>query len=328
MTEAGHIPEDVLERYALGTLDDEKRREADAHAADCPLCRDALRHEAMIAAGVRMAGRADLAGSLGRRIAALDRSRRRWRMLAAAAVVAVITGSGLIVALLEGWGSGAPPPVAGARTITPGPARRDEVQTAPGLSAANAPSPPPGTSGAPHAVKSLADAERATAEHEEKPAGDQLRLPAAALPAEGEGYWSEGVIEETRGEATALQESGAARAQGAPALKKEVPELKGSVSKDALAGDRQEFRIRQEPASALPGAKQRQAGESTVPARVQERGKTTTLTLYLDTLVNERELQGASVRQAGGDTVIVELGKRKILYRLGTPQGAPQQKSP
>ena len=102
MTDGAHISDEVMERYALGTLDPEDRRDVDAHVALCHDCGEALRRELVIARGVRMAGREDLKRSLGRRVAALDRPRRRWRVMAAAASLALLVGSGLYVAWIEG----------------------------------------------------------------------------------------------------------------------------------------------------------------------------------------------------------------------------------
>ena len=327
MTESTHIAEETLERYALGTLGTEERARVEAHAAGCGACREALRRESVIAAGIRMAGREEMKRSLGRRIAALERPRRRWRVMAAVASLALIVGSGLYIAWLEERAPAiAPPsPAAGNQISPPAAPRRDESPAEGRVQAENAPTAPPATSGAPRAVKSLPVSPSAPPENER--AEEQVKRMAAAYQARG--FWTEGVIEEAPSSETGMVESGAARAQGAAAFKKEAQELKADVAKDALAGAPQEYRLRQEPASALPpgmGAKQRQAEHRVVHARVEERGSRTTMTLYLDTLVDDAELKGATVRQAGSDSVIVELGKRKILYRIPGSAPAQQQK--
>jgi len=326
MTDGAHISDEVMERYALGTLDPEDRRDVDAHVALCHDCGEALRRELVIARGVRMAGREDLKRSLGRRVAALDRPRRRWRVMAAAASLALLVGSGLYVAWIEGRAPRLTPPSPAdqARTQAGEATRRDESAHVGELSAENAPSAAPALSAVPRKVKSSDAAPVPAAGIESERA-----RPAAALRNEEPGYWSEGVVEAANSNALALDESAGARAQSAGAFKKESDLLKGDVAKDALAGARQEFRLRQKPASTLPeflGAKQQQSQRALVPARVEERGTTTTMTLYLDSLVGEAELKGAKVRQAGGDTVVVEIGGKKILYRLTGGAAAGQQR--
>ena len=328
MTESTHIAEETLERYALGTLGTEERARVEAHAAGCAACREALRRESVIAAGIRMAGREEMKRSLARRIAARERPRRRWRVMAAAASLALLVGSGLYIAWLDGRAPAiAPPsPVAGNQVSPPAALRRDESLAEGGVHAEHVPpAAAPAGSGAPRVVKSLALPQNAPSENER--AEEQVKRMAAAYQARG--FWTEGVVEEAPSNETGMVESGAARAQGAAAFKKEAQELKADAAKDALAGARQEYRLRQEPASALPagmGAKQRQAEPRVVHARVVERGSTTTMTLYLDTLVDDAELKGATVRQAGSDSVIVELGRRKILYRIPGSAPAQQQK--
>jgi len=327
MTDSAHIAEETLERYALGTLGDEERRSVDEHAAGCAPCREALRREALLAAGVRMAGRADLKRSLGRRIAALDRPRRAWRALAVAASLAIVIGGGLYVAWLEerGPAGAVPAPVAGNVTAPTGSARRDEAPQSERSITASAPSHGTNVSGGRPAVKSAHQPEDAEFGKPREITADKVR-PLASAHNEESGYWTEGVVEEAPSNAPGLEESGAARAQSAGAFKKEALELKGNVSKDDIAGERQGFLLRQQPAGLLPaeaGAKQRQHDGARVPAHVEQRGATTTMTLYLDTLVDEGVLRDASVRQAGRDSVIVEIGKRKILYRL--PGGAAGQ---
>ena len=353
MTDGAHISDELMERYALGTLDAEDRDEVDAHVSVCTACGEALRRELVIARGVRMAGREELKRSIGRRIAALERPRRRWRIMAAAASLALVVGSGLYVAWIEGRGPRLAPPSPVDQTRTPAgeAARRDVSAPAGQQSADNAPPAAPAVSGVPHNVKSRAAAPAPAGEAARRdvsaPAGqqsadnalvaapapaagiDRERARAAAAPRNEEpGYWSEGVVEATTSNALTLDESGGARAQSAGAFKKEADVLKADAAKDARAGPRQEFRLRQKPASTLPesfGVEQRQSQRALVPARVEERGTTTTMTLYLDSLVDDAELKGAKVRQAGGDTVVVEIGGKKILYRLGGGAASSQQ---
>jgi hypothetical protein len=60
-----------------------------------------------------------------------------------------------------------------------------------------------------------------------------------------------------------------------------------------------------------------------IPTRVEKNGQRTTLTMYLDSLVDENDLQRAQVDALRDDSVVVTLGGKKILYRF--PHGGETQ---
>ena len=97
--------------------------------------------------------------------------------------------------------------------------------------------------------------------------------------------------------------------------------------KDADSRVQGEYLIRQQPASTLPGDQERSGrNQYRVPTRVDQRGSTTTLTMYLDSLVDEKDLRSAIVESARDDSVVVTLGGKKILYRFPPGQTAQQKR--
>jgi hypothetical protein len=96
-TEHDHLPQDLLEEAARGHLPADLLAAIDTHCAVCGPCRDAYREERRIAQGARSWARAALKQRLASTVAA-DRSRAiPWpRILAAAAVILVLAGTGLV----------------------------------------------------------------------------------------------------------------------------------------------------------------------------------------------------------------------------------------
>ena len=150
---------------------------------------------------------------------------------------------------------------------------------------------------------------------------------AAGAPA-GE-FWSDGVVE--RGEAArdggglpgavSSQEKSAVNLNSST-LKKEEAHLK-----DALSRPQGRYLVRQQPASALPSDRERSGrDQQRVPTRVDQRGSTTTMTMYLDSLVDDGDLKKAQVEAVRDDSVVVTLGGRKILYRFAPGQAVQQQR--
>jgi hypothetical protein len=333
--------EELLSRYALGRLDDADREKVDRHTARCGTCMEALRREMLMAAGVRRLGREDLKAELKRRVAAETRPAGWLRIVSAAAAIGIVAGLGVYYAWFTGGGTlpprpGAPPPLAG-RTESRGqeegnaPAR-DLADNVKGDKTLESPS----SSGHIQAdQKGLASPAHRNAENERRsaPTGGGIAAsetasgaPAAAPAGE---FWSDGIVE--RGEAArdAAAPRGAVTSQEKSAvlfkgkvLKKEEDRLK-----DALPRPQGQYLVRQQPASALPADRERYGrDQQRVPTRVDQRGSTTTMTMYLDSLVDERDLKKARVEAVSDDSVVVTLGGKKILYRFAPGQAAQQQR--
>jgi len=345
--------EEILSRYVLGRLDGNERAVIDNHAAVCDTCREALRREMELAAGVRRLGRENLKKELRRRIAEDSSPGLRVRALSAAAAVCIVAGLGVYYAFFRRaeilpQDAGRAPALANrtesfAQGRADEPASRIDQKTAPEKSAETL----RGAgiqSGAKMKQSALpGEQDRAGGAKRESPAAD-ITAPAHAsgdISSEPSGeFWSEGIVESpgaVSGAAPApsgfaAQKKDLAPPAGNPArvddrLMKEEQKAQADETdhlKGAYRRSRGEYLIRQKPASTLPSER---AGrdQSRVPTRVDQRGNRTTMTMYLDSLVDEKDLQNAQVDAASGDSVVVTVGGKKILYRFPSGQAAEQR---
>jgi anti-sigma factor RsiW len=335
--------EEILSRYALGRLDGAEREKVDRHIAGCPACMEALRREMRIAAGVRRLGRENLKERL--RVAAGPHLSRWPRILSVAAAVTAVAGLGAYYAWFNGGEtlpprSGESPPLAG-RTESPGqdegnaPAREpaDKVK---GDRTVGSPAQSSGhlqanrNELASPASRDAENGRRGTAGAGDIAASEAARGMPSTEPAGA--FWSDGVVQ--RGKA-ALDAAAPRPEKGAVLSQEKSAVLSKSTArkeeegrlKDALPPPRAHYLLRQQPASALPADRERSGKEQqNVPTRVDQRGSTTTMTMYLDSLVDEKDLKKARVEALGDDSVVVMLGGKKILYRFPPGQGAQQQR--
>jgi hypothetical protein len=142
----------------------------------------------------------------------------------------------------------------------------------------------------------------------------------------GGGFWSDGIVERAGGalDAAAARGGVSAGEKNALLFKSKALKKEADQTKDALQG---QYLLRQKPASALTGSRERSGrDQQTVPTRVDQRGSTTTMTLYLDSLLDENDLKRGRVEAVSDDSVVVTLGGKKILYRFPPGQGAQQQR--
>jgi hypothetical protein len=92
-----HLSPEVIEDAVLGRLSAEQRAEADAHLAVCPVCREAIEQERLLAAGTRAWARAAMRQRLTERIAGSRQRSIPWpHVLGAAALFVVIVGVGAL----------------------------------------------------------------------------------------------------------------------------------------------------------------------------------------------------------------------------------------
>ncbi len=323
--------EDLLSRYALGRLTEAERRNVERHAMTCAGCRESLRMEMMIAAGAKRLGREELKSELRRRTGDERGHGRFLRVAGIAATIMLVAGVGAYYALFNG---GVIAPVA---PPLPPPVAKFEP-----------PAPPAGPASPSPAQKDLVErfahaAPSVVSEAKEKPiisprvaAGRMedamktreapVRAEAAAGGKETGEFWSDGVVEgaapahdlgQSRSETNAFKKVEAVPKEETGRLS--VPSLQARKDGSAQA----EYRIRQMSTQMLPRERgQARRDQSTVPTLVDRKGGTTTMTLYLDSLVNDKDLEGAQVQAARGDSVIVTVGGKKILYSF--PRGEEQ----
>ena len=110
-----HIAPEILEEAACGRLDAERSAAVKAHCAVCPRCSAAYDEELHIAHGTRSWARAALKARLASRVGSSQRTPVPWtRILAAAAVLLIIGGTGIVYQWLHVPADHAIPTVVGA----------------------------------------------------------------------------------------------------------------------------------------------------------------------------------------------------------------------
>jgi hypothetical protein len=334
--------EEILSRYVLGSLDEAERERIDRHASQCPECMESLRREMLIAAGAKRLGRADLKSELKRRIAAGEEHARWGRILSIAAAVVLAAGLGVYYTLFNGPGTiplrtDSMPPMAGKTEQMPG-KKPDAPAAGEAQSAARENADETSAGGGPRSAlkqKGPAPAVSPSPELRRKAENEFGKItrsePAAQTLTGGEqgAFWSEGVVQRSppdAGEASsrgALNENQAMQDKAlllkSRDVKKEAPAM------DALSRVQGRYLLRQQHASTLQAVRENPVkDQERVPTLVEEQGGTTTMTLYLDSLVDERDLKEARVEPGRDDSVVVTVGAKKIMYRF-PPGGAAQQ---
>jgi hypothetical protein len=302
---------------------------------------EALRREMRIAAGVRRLGRENLKDGLKRRVAAEPEPAGWPRILSAAAAVGIVAGLAVYYAWFTGGETlpdraGVSPPLAG-RTESP---RRDE---------GNAPAPEPaekdkGTAGSPHGSsghlqadkKELASPAYQDAQNERKGGGAGTggiagSVTARGAPAAEPGgeFWSDGVVEQGEASLDAAAPRRAVTSQEKNALlfKSKVMKADEARAKNAPTRPQAQYLLRQQPSSALPADRETSGkDQQRVPTHIDQRGSSTTMTMYLDSLLDEGDLKKARVEAVSDDSVVVTLGGKKIVYRFPPGQAAQQQR--
>ncbi len=345
-----HIAEDeeLLGRFVLGTLGEDERLAVEQHIAGCDACAAAVRRERLIAAGVRRLGRDQLKNVLRESPGLETLKPVLWpKIVSAAAVIGLIVGAGLYYDWL---GSGnvpatteqfkqdiareeraktEAPPVASVPRVRDeskdlADARREPQSFARSAPGAAEKKPARADEPAPRKVQgelSAAQPSGAGVKRETEGIGGEAAAPSAAFWTEGtqlggthEDVGAAQAADKVSAESQVLSKELDRKSKSANQLKAAVNEKSSSVSN---------YLVNQAPASDLPRERQmiqqRNAGGG-VQTLVKQDGDVTTMTIYLDSLVDPVEVKNASVEPASDDSVVVTLGKQRIGYRL--PQTA------
>jgi hypothetical protein len=345
-----HIKDDpdLLAEFVLGRLETGDRVRIEAHIGDCPDCAEAVRRETVVAAGIRRAGRDRLKSVLAAKGRAMDRPVRWPRIVSVAALLAIAAGVGIY----EQWFSGKGPITGQLQTRTAMPqneiASNDDLAKPDNLPAA------PSQGGKRPSMGKLSTTGRAgesgmTEESDKSgnaiasgefaaapPAGKSASLDSRAAPAaavqemrrdaeeplmaawvEGTRLPDQGVSERSMADAKTRAQGGA----GGTVLKKaEQYRAKDALEAEApgSTSNSVQFSIAQRPAATLPVTQQSAAQmyRNSVQTMVVRKGDSLALTLYLDSLVDQRTIANANVQQIGRDSLIVNVGKQRIGYRL------------
>lgn len=335
---------EVLEEYVLDQLDPSKRRHVEDHLRTCEQCRRAVDQERLLAAGVRRYGRNELRRRLaGRRESAVARRIRWQQVLAAAAVLVVLAG----VSVYEKWFIGTEsdrvqPSRELSLRVEPG-SHRDEdraktrTQEDKAMAPREAARPSPGPSGTVPASRS----ESATGRREEVLLDKQEQAVPLALSVNDADrlkskdapyayhastvdreeapapVWAEGMILPlyTTAQPSGARTSGLAQKKIAAAGKER--EGQSPAAEEKPAGAR--FTVSQQLSSALPRSRlvmQRNLQAGTIQTLIDRRADSVHLTLFLDSLIDHRDLENVTVRTVTPDSLIVNIANQRIGYRL------------
>jgi len=287
----------------------------------------------LVAAGARRLGRETLKAHLKKRIASGESPVEWLRITGVAATLCLVAGLGVYYLAVNR--SQNPPPVDAAGREAPGAsgeiaqnrqsAPREGLAVTGGankvaqLPGASPPAPLRAQAKQKEAAPTL-QSDRYTALNEERGAGGIARSePARGASQENAEFWSEGTVEGAEGSpgAAALKKAGAEAAEKPLISRSDAARDIAPRRKDAPAIEEEKYVLRQRPASALPADRENHARDRMkVPTQIEKTGGRTTLTMYLDSLVDENEMRRAHVDAPGDDSVVVTVGGKKILYRL------------
>ncbi len=310
---------EVLERYVLGRLQPLERAAIDTHFRGCEECRQRLEEELRLAAGVRRMARNQLQGRLSDRLLSARSPEIPWpRIAAVAATILVIAGVSVIGLWLRQREAGTVPPSGPAPSEIPyaagredkGPEARANPPAAEGKSATGS-APALRQKGSTPEKKDLARTEEAKSAVTEE---DHPPAPAASGEMAG-GYWTEGIVsEEPRVAAGATSRDAMARNAPGPS------EMQVNSTRKAAAAPvhlDQQVILSQQPSRALQDRVQGlQAKKKEIPTLARQVGGQLSLTLYPDTLFPAEELRLAIIRRKGDDSLLIQVGRQLIRYRL------------
>lgn len=335
---------ELIERFVLNRLNPEERNELEDHLRVCEVCKQAVRAEQLLIAGIRRSGREQFKAALKKKVEEIPEKKTPWmQILSAAAVVLII----LTVGIYNRWfelqkpAEQVAPPTAPSivesdqrkeqrvpedkiaeqsHSLSPPVPERTGEQKRRGEFAEALRGKKSGLeSAAESARKDEAAAGAGAAAREEPPTlqpAQQATHDAMLAATESEGIWLEGTI----------LLSGDDEGRVRPAAKQATPKAYNSAqqtvarsSMHAQSIDRTPFLLRQHSVQSLPPAQQqlqqRREGNG-VMARIERLGEKTQLTLYLDSLVDGAALQNATIETPTADSLILTIAHQRIAYKL------------
>lgn len=309
---------DLIERFVLNRLDPDERNELEDHLRVCEVCKQAVRAEQILIAGIRRSGRERLKAELRKKLTAAERKGVPWpHILSAAAVVIILLG----IAYHNRWfemlkSPEREIPVDISKTATPSERANEAPPSAipqhpPKVSepsATSAPQTPPPVAGK--------RTERTSKKQTPPSAIEQRGGPTALVGVESESR-EERAVSSLRHQEIWLQGEllGPAYApQGAPA-EDQHDVLKREPHRPIVI-------IEQQYLDALPEARRHGVhaqSAGSIPTLLRMWGDTLLVTMYVEELMDAGVLEKATIERPGDDMLIVSLPGRRIAYRL--PEG-------
>jgi hypothetical protein len=342
--------QDLLAMFVLNRVSAAARQGLEAHLSTCEQCRRAVQAEQLLVAGIKRAGREELKARLKERVALRRRFEVTWYQVAGAAAAIVVLVSIGIYSRWFGIGEKEREPLAVQEHLEVGklstPPDRSKLAEK-GKEKGEAPAAGAGTSRPRGPEKGMVtEALPAPVEAKSRRAAEPevapLQIAAAQAGKEAEAL-SKGTSEVTTMwvEGTVLShgiEDRAAPQLYAPLAGKKSAELRdrkneaqaltAQKQQDFVGGKEKESTIvAQRSLPDLPvSRKARQQEKNTIETLFQRTSGRLHVTVYLDTLVSEPELQTARIMPIGEDSIILNLGSQRIGYKM--PPGWRQVLAP
>ena len=354
--EDGHWTDnpEMIERFVLHKLNPDVLNELEDHLRVCEVCKQAVRAEQIIVAGIRRSGRQRFKQELRKKLAAEPVEKTPWMQILSAAAVVVIL---LTVGLYNNWFSIQRSKDDNTVALTsPQPEAAQPLKGRADSEAKNeSPATTPPESGRKASAKqnvsppaSIASEETDVSRQSEVAPGEMKQnggAPAitaesgqaksielqSATPADA-GLWVEGKVlppDGTLGESLAKGHRYDLQGYG-PKGKSDI-RLK-SETKQRQDGNVQGniYSLRQQNSVSLQPQQQRlqKKNSGIVITKIERVGSETQLTMFVDSLVDEHELTNATIETPTDDSLIVNLSSRRIAYRLPSGWNAQIQVRP
>lgn len=349
---------ELIERFVLHKMNPEERNELEDHLRICEVCKRAVRNEQHVVAGIRRSGREQFRAELKKKLPSAEPEEKEapWiQILSAAAVVVILLTVGIYnrwfetqkespntsVAVQSQQAGGAdarqPAELNKGESLTgeQSAEKRERPPASPQLAAKSssqdeirrvatsprASVPPPTTMKAEEQVNRRADGANA------ETAIREMEFVKGATVSGSETIWIEGNILPT--DSDALHDK--AKAQEKVGIydfrKTDARSARSADPQAELKQSESNLVLNQQNSLALPTAQQQiqQLNKSSnVMTRLKRVGSQTQLTLYLDSLIDEKELSNATVETLRNDSLILHFSNQRIGYKL--PAGWSMQR--
>jgi hypothetical protein len=351
--------EDLLEQFVFGRLNSAEAAQLEEHLHECDRCREVVSNERVLVAGIRLAGRESMKRRLAQRVEERKSPVANWYRVAgvAAGIVLLVT-----VGVYNRWFTGTETHEQKQdradrteRRVESAPVTLPERQMAksekPSVDVSkgavdeerkivNQIAGAPKLSGAESGniaggqIDKLEDLKALEAGGETERRAKKDRITTATAASTLAATWVEGaVISERDQNLPAVQAMSANAKDERAVLRKGKQEnlLSGKSGNVDASDDRvQNFVVTQKPLSALPPSQRAQQQRATlVQTLIQKSPAGTLMTVFLDSLLTQKEFDQSRVQTIAEDSVVLNLGNRLVGYKLPsgwTGQGMQQTK--
>ena len=331
--------DELIERFILKKLNPKERNELEDHLRICEVCKQEVRAQQMLVAGIRRSGREAFKARLREKVGLLPEQRIPWpHILSAAAVIVIL----LSVGIYNRWFETVKQPENTVVLIHPDAApavvSKDSVaeESAPPDDIRSGDQPLVSSerllqkraedtkAQASKSLSQLADEDKskmmegvssaqgagAAATREES----AQEVQADIVVAQPEILWAEGTILHSE----ELMEKGKAEQRGvsgyqfgkADAMRAAPSSAKKQMPKESP------LLVIQQSVAAIPLSQQQLRQPNTVLTKVERLGEQIQITVYLDSLLDESDFARTTIEPTANDSVVVNLPNQRLRYKL------------